>query len=59
MLAAEEHLRPRSGPRDGSFLFLRGSGFDGLVRTAPYFRGGVTPAGSGTCPTFSVIDTRL
>ena len=25
----------------------------------PYFRGGVTPAGSGTCATFSVIDTRL
>jgi hypothetical protein len=24
-----------------------------------YFRGGVTPAGSGTCATFSVIDTRL
>jgi hypothetical protein len=26
---------------------------------APYFSGGVTPAGRGTCATFSVIDTRL
>ena len=25
----------------------------------PYFRGGVTPAGRGTCATFRVIDTRL
>ncbi len=25
----------------------------------PYFKGGVTPAGSGTCATFSVIDTGL
>ena len=27
--------------------------------SSPHFRGGVTPAGSGTCATFSVIDTRL
>jgi hypothetical protein len=44
-------------------VVLRG----GLVETRelpprtipPYFRGGVTPAGSGTCATFSVIETRL
>ena len=34
--------------------------FDCLALSSPlYFRGGVTPAGSGTCATFSVIDTRL
>ena len=52
------------GPRDG---FPRRPGdevrefFDGLAhREVPaYFRGGVTPAGRGTCATFSVIDTRL
>jgi hypothetical protein len=30
-----------------------------IVSASPYFRGGVTPAGNGTCATFSVIDTRL
>ena len=30
-----------------------------IVAPPPYFRGGVTPAGSCTCATFSVIDTRL
>ena len=30
-----------------------------VVSSPLYFRGGVTPAGSGTCATFSVIDTRL
>jgi hypothetical protein len=34
--------------------------FDCLALSSPpYFRGGVTPAGSGTCATFSVIETRL
>ena len=34
--------------------------FDCLALSSPpYFRGGVTPAGSGTCATFSVIDTGL
>ena len=28
-------------------------------RAAAYFSGGVTPAGSGTCATLRVIDTRL
>jgi hypothetical protein len=30
-----------------------------VVSSPLYFRGGVTPAGSGTWATFSVIDTRL
>jgi hypothetical protein len=30
-----------------------------IVSSPLYFRGGVTPVGSGTCATFSVIDTRL
>jgi hypothetical protein len=30
-----------------------------IVSSPPYLSGGVTPAGSATCATFSVIDTRL
>ena len=30
-----------------------------VTARARYFSGGVTPAGSGTCATFNVIDTRL
>src|SRR5215831_20242495 len=30
-----------------------------MPKRVHHFRGGVTPAGSGTCATFSVIDTRL
>jgi hypothetical protein len=31
----------------------------GQASSPPYFRGGATPAGSSTCATFKVIDTRL
>ena len=36
-------------------VLARGSTLPG----PPYFSGGVTPAGRGTCATFRVIDTRL
>lgn len=53
-LKATLHAEPSKESRR-----CRKSVTSGQASFPPYFRGGVTPAGSGTCATFSVIDTRL